>query len=294
MRIEEEVFNEVLNFAENEDKILAIYLNRSRTNKNVPKDKYQDYDLVFVVEDILSIIKEDSIYKKFGEILYMQKPDLRRTQKLLKDSKITKIDRYAYLVQYEDGVRIDLTLVTKNEALKSIKMDKLCEILLDKNRILPKINDATDEDYWVKKPSEEEYLDVNNEFWWCTNNIAKALARREIPYLQDMTNFIVRKELEKMLSFKVGIITDFKVSIGKSGKYLHKWVKEDYEKYISTYFGKNVEEAWESIFLMCDLFSEVSIYVSKKLGFKRDEKEARNALNYLRRIREEYKESGKN
>ena len=39
-----------------------------------------------------------------------------------------------------------------------------------------------------------------------------------------MANFIVRKQLEKMLSWKVGIITGFSVSVGKSAKYMNKWL----------------------------------------------------------------------
>ena len=50
-------------------------MNGSRTNENVPKDIFQDYDIVYVVEDTESFIENKDWIKIFGEILYMQYPD---------------------------------------------------------------------------------------------------------------------------------------------------------------------------------------------------------------------------
>ncbi len=46
-----------------------------------------------------------------------------------------------------------------------------------------------------------------------------------------MINFCVRKQLEKMIVWKIGLKTDYSVGVGKSAKYMHKWLtKEEYEK----------------------------------------------------------------
>ena len=68
----------------------------------------------------------------------------------------------------------------------NVMEDKLCVILLDKDHILPSIQPPTDEDYWIRKPSEPEFLACANEFWWCLNNVAKGLWREEIPYVHAM------------------------------------------------------------------------------------------------------------
>ena len=70
---------------------------------------------------------------------------------------------------------------------------------------------------FVKKPVQEEYICACNEFWWCLNNVAKGLWRGEMTYVQHMVNHVVRIQLEKLLSWKVGLITDWSVSAGKSG-----------------------------------------------------------------------------
>lgn len=45
MRTEKEMYDLILNIANNDERIRAVYLNGSRTNPNVPKDIFQDYDV---------------------------------------------------------------------------------------------------------------------------------------------------------------------------------------------------------------------------------------------------------
>lgn len=283
MRTENEIYNLILEVAKNDDRIKAVFMNGSRTNKNVPKDIFQDYDIVYVVEDTLSFINDKDWIRIFGEILYMQYPD--ENPNYPSDKK----NSYGYLMQFTDGIRIDLTVQSVNYALQHIKEDKLCKILLDKENVLPEIELATDSQYWVKKPTEEQYLAVCNEFWWCTNNIAKGLWRKEIPYVQDMANYCVRPQLITMLNWKAGILTDWSVSTGKSSKYLYKWIsEEEWQMLLSTYFDGNINNAWTSVFCMCELFGKVAQFVGEKSGWKYNEKEGKAALDFLENVHQEF------
>lgn len=281
MRNETQMYQLLLKIAEEDNRILAVYMNGSRTNKNVPKDIFQDYDIVYVVPETSSFINDKDWPHKFGTILYMQYPDESP------DYPNDKENHYGWLMQFEDGVRIDLTVQTVQYAKEHIYDDKLCRILLDKQNVLPAIPEATDADYYIKKPTEEQFHACTNEFWWCSNNLAKGLWRKEMPYVQDMTNFVVRKQLEKMLSWKVGIQTDFQVSVGKSAKYLYRWLDEsEYQGYLDTYFGGRIEEAWTAILHMCDLFERTAEYVARKLGYTYDAVEGKAARGFLERVRQ--------
>lgn len=120
---------------------------------------------------------------------------------------------------------------------------------------LPELPHSSDKNYWIQKPTLEQYLCTCSEFWWCLNSVVKGLWREEITYVQDMLNFVVRKQLEKMLSWKVGIMTNFSVSIGKSAKYMHKWLSsQEWEKYLLTYCGADVNSIWQAVEGMCSLF----------------------------------------
>lgn len=280
MRSEAEMFSLIRKTAEEDERIRAVYMNGSRTNKKVPKDIFQDYDIVYVVRETASFIAEKTWIDRFGERLFMQYPD---------DNPEEPGDRenmYGWLIQFADGNRLDLHVETIAHAVDHIVKDRLCEVLLDKDGMLPAMPEATDEDYWVKKPSEMTYLCCCNEFWWCLDNVAKGLFREELLYVQDMVNFYVRKQLETVLAWKIGILTEFGVSIGKSGKYMHRWLSEaEWQSYLSTYFRTDEEEAWEAVMEMCTLFERTALFVGEALGYQYNEQEGTNCRSYLEHVR---------
>lgn len=280
MRNEKEMQELILKIAKEDERIRAIYMNGSRTNANVPKDIFQDYDIVYVVTDTAPFIQDKAWIDRFGERLFMQYPDEHP------DFPSDKENFYGWLMQFTDGNRIDLHVESISHAKENILNDKLCQILLDKDNLLPEIPESTDEDYRVKCPSKEQYLCTCNEFWWCLDNVAKGLWRREIPYVQDMLNFNVRKQLEKMLSWKIGIETDFSVSVGKSAKYMYRWLsQEEWNAYLETYCAGTVEECWKAVFKMCDLLEKTAVYVGEHLGYDYNEEEGKNCREFLEHVR---------
>ncbi len=279
MRSETVMYQLFLDIAAEDERILAIYMNGSRTNANATKDIFQDYDIVFVVTETKPFIEDKEWIRRFGDILYMQYPD--ESPNCTSD----KENFYGWLMQFKDGNRVDLHVESVPHAKEHIHDDKLCRILLDKGHVLPGIPESTDEERHVKKPTKEQFLACANEFWWCSNNLAKGLWREEIPYVQDMANFIVRKQLEKMLSWKVGILTDFGVSVGKSAKYLYKWLsEEEYRHYLDTYFGGSVQDGWRAVFSMCVLFDSTAEFVAQKLGYTYNVEEANAARGFLQHV----------
>ena len=53
-----------------------------------------------------------------------------------------------------------------------------------------------------------------------------------------MLSYAVRPQLVKILSWKIGLDTDFSVSVGKSAKYMYRWLPADvWERFLRTYGG---------------------------------------------------------
>ena len=59
MRTEKEIYDLVLNFAFQDERIRIVTLEGSRTNVNIPKDNLQDYDITFFVMDMDSFTSDD-------------------------------------------------------------------------------------------------------------------------------------------------------------------------------------------------------------------------------------------
>ena len=101
-----------------------------------------------------------------------------------------------------------------------------------------------------------------------------------------MLNFVVREQLEKVLSWKIGLLTDYSVSIGKAGKYMHRWLSEDeWKSYLDTYCSADTDAMWRSVEIMCGLFYDTSEWVAARSGFEFNKQEADSSLLYFRKVK---------
>lgn len=277
MRSEKEMLDLIITVANNDSRIRAAYLEGSRANPNVPKDIFQDYDITYVVTETRSFREDKDWINRFGDRLYMQYPE----ENIYYPSDVENC--YGWLIQLADGNRLDLHVKTLETAHNNLELYKT---LLDKDNIISPRQVISDEKYWVKKPVPNQFYWTCNEFWWCLNSVAKGLWRNEIPYVMDMINFQIRPMLRRLLEWKIGVDNDFSVNVGKSAKYMDKYLpKEIFEQYLQSYSIAQINALWNAVFIMCDLFHETSLELSEKLHFPYDLTEARNSKSYLEHIK---------
>jgi aminoglycoside 6-adenylyltransferase len=274
----------ILSVAQKDERIRAVYMNGSRTNPHVPKDLFQDYDIVYVVTETESFIRDEQWIRIFGDILIVQEPD----QQDRYWGRPTHFDRtYGYLMLFADGNRIDLHIETKQSMLEGYVREKLTIPLLDKDMCLPSIPSPTDEDYHVKKPTEGQFRACCNEFWWCLQNVTKGIWRDELPYAKRMFEEPVRNALDQMVSWWIGSNHSFQVSTGKMGKYYKRYLPTRYwEMYRSTYSNGSYEKMWDSVFIACELFRELAKDLAEKLNYVYHLEEDSNMTKYLKHVRE--------
>ncbi len=261
IRTEQEMMDLVLNVASTDERIRAVGMEGSRTNPNVPNDIFQDYDIVYFVNDMQSFIENPEWVDVFGKRIIMQTPE---------NSELfpPELDgNFSYLMLFTDGNRIDLTICPITYIDKWVTLDKLVKVLLDKDGLIPTLPDPTDRNYWVKKPSQKSFEDCCNEFWWVSTYVAKGLWRNEILYAHDHLQ-LVRKMLLQMIEWKVGVETNFSVSIGKNGKYLDRYLDDKtWYELLKTYPTAETNEIWKALQMMTALFDEVSLEVANQSQF---------------------------
>jgi len=282
MRNEQEMYGLILGFARKNPLIRAVYMNGSRTNPQAKRDIFQDYDIVYVVESVSSFVDDKSWLTVFGDVAVMQEPDATA----LPYETTKREDGYAYLMQFEDGNRIDLTIQSISAARINYLADSLTLPLLDKDDLFPEIPGPTDKDYWVRKPEAAHFASCCNEFWWVSPYIAKGLWRKEILFAMDHLNTCVRPMLLMMLSWEAGIRTGFSVSVGKCGKYLDQYLPhETWTRFLFTYPTADASAVWDALFVAGSLFRETALFVGNSLGFCYDANEDRRTTLLLEDIR---------
>ncbi len=281
MRSEQEMLNLILNIAKADERIRAVYMNGSRANPNVKKDKFQDFDIVYVVTETASFLKDKSWISVFGDLAMVQEPDSND----FGWGQSADISRsYCWLMLFKDGNRIDLHIQIIEAMYEEYLADSLTVPILDKDNLLPPIQPSSDRGYWIKKPTKPQYDSCCNEFWWCLNNVAKGIVRDQIPYSMRMYHETVHKELDRMLEWYIGVNTDFSVSTGMWGKYFKEYLSEElYELYTKTY--SNYENLWMAIFASCELFRIAASAVGKHFGYVYNQSDDDNMMEYLLKMK---------
>lgn len=283
MRSEREMMALILGVARADERIRAAYMNGSRTNPSAPRDLFQDYDVVYVVTETASFLRDEGWLAVFGERIMIQLPD-----RLDLDLGLpVEADRsYGYLMLFADGNRIDLTIQIAEETLATYGEDKLTVPLLDKDGLLPVIPAPTEEDYFVRKPTEAQFGFCTNEFWWCLQNAAKGIWRDELPYARQMFELTSRKSLEEMIAWWIGMRHDYRVSAGKMGKYFKRYLPPDvWKQYEGTFADGSHEHFWQAIFTACALFRELAVDVAASCSFAYPHRDDANMTAYLERVR---------
>lgn len=279
MRTETEMMNLILETAQQDDRIRAVVMNGSRANPEAPKDKFQDYDIIYVVDQFVSYMRDHDWIDRFGKRIMLQMPETMRNP--IGDG------RFVYLMLFEDGNRIDLQLIPTERMEDLLEQDSETILLLDKDGRMPPFPAASDSDYHIRKPSALEYASCCNNFWWCSQNVAKGIRRDEVPYAMFMLHSVVKEELHGMIEWYIGVNHDFAVSAGKLGKYFKRYLSEEqYQRYEKLYADAQHESIWEALSAAGDLFRELAGVVGESLGFAYPQEDDDRMTAYLKRVRE--------
>jgi aminoglycoside 6-adenylyltransferase len=279
MRTDEEMLELILKIAKADDNVRAVIMNGSRVNPNAKKDPFQDFDIVYFVRDVEPYKRNEAFIKPFGERMIMQLPED------MIDPPADNDGHYTYLMQFLDGTRIDLALFSLGN-ISTLTANSLTVVLLDKDHLIPELPPPSDRNYLPKRPSKKLFDDCCNEFWWVNPYVAKGLWRGELTYTKHMLDVVVREELMKMLTWYIGIQTDFQKSPGKMGKYLKQYLEPELWSLLEeTYADSQPEHIWDSLLAMGNLFRRVGRCVAEHFGFNYPEQDDKNVTSYLQHIR---------
>lgn len=277
-RDEKTMFDLIIKVANDDERIRAVILNGSRTISSAKKDIFQDYDIIYLVTEVEPFVSDKNWVKQFGDILIMQTPDE------MDENWPKSKDRYAYLMQFKDWHRIDLTLLHLNK-LATIAKDSQSILLLDKDHINPAFDEPSKKDYLPHPPTAKQFHDTCNEFLWVSTYVAKGLWRRELIYAKTVEQ-VVKEQLLQLLTWYGAYQTDYKISLGKFSRHLQEFIEPElWHDLLLTYSDANYENMWQALFKMCELFNLVTVKIANAYGFKYNRQEYLSVLTYLKAVK---------
>ena len=264
MRTETEMMNLILQMAESL-KVEAVAMSGSRTNPKAPKDEFQDYDVVYVVDDLDNLTSDLSWLDQFGTRTIEQHNVLG--------------NRRLYLMLFEDGNRIDLTLCPTEYIQEWVDSEAGFTILEDPNGLFEPYFPNL-ERHWITPATEVDFEKSCNEFWWVSAYVVKGICRKQVIYATDHLYGICQQELLKVLAWQVASDRG-KVDIGKNYKYLFQYLPTEKEKEFSALLDfSSVEKLTQSLFATMDLFHQEAQSLAQKMGFIYDKEVAEKMIQY--------------
>ena len=245
--------------------VKAVAMSGSRTNQNAPKDEFQDYDVVYVVDDLDNLTSDFSWLDQFGKRLI--------EQHVLLDQ------RHLYLMLFEDGNRIDLTLCPKDYIQEWVDSEAGFTVLEDPEHLFEPYSQNL-ERYWTPPASETDFKNSCNEFWWVSAYVVKGICRKQVIYATDHLYGICQQEFLKILAWQVASDRG-KVDIGKNYKYLFNYLPAEKKKEFSNLLDfSSIEKLSQSLLATMQLFHREAQRLAQKLGFDYDKEVAEKMIEY--------------
>ena len=264
MRTETEMLDVILQTAEI-IQVEAVAMSGSRTDTKAPKDEFQDYDVVYVVDDLDNLTRDLSWLDRFGNRLIEQYNALGH--------------RRLYLMLFEDGNRIDLTLCPKEYIKEWVESEADFTVLEDTKGLFAPYS-PNPQRYWTSPASQIDFEKACNEFWWVSAYVVKGICRRQVIYATDHLYGICQQELLKVLVWQVASDRGT-VDIGKNYKYLFNYLPAEKEKEFSALLDfSSIEKLTQSLFATMKLFHQEAQSLANKMGFDYDKEVAEKMIEY--------------
>jgi len=266
MRIEPEMLDLIFQTA----KVLqveAVAMSGSRTNPKAPKDEFQDYDVIYVVDDLDNLTSDLSWLDQFGTRIIEQHNVLG--------------NRRLYLMLFEDGNRIDLTLCPKEHIKEWVDSEADFTVLDDPQGLFEPYRPKP-ERYWTAPASATDFDKSCNEFWWVSAYVVKGIHRNHLVYATDHLYGICQQELLKLLAWQVAADKGT-VDIGKNYKYLFQHLPAEKEKEFTALLDfSDQKKITQSLLDTMDFFHKEAQAFSLKTGFHYDKATAEKMIEYAK------------
>ena len=264
MRTETEMLDVILKTAETLQ-VAAVAMSGSRTDTKASKDEFQDYDVVYVVENLDELITDLSWLDQFGKRIIEQEVGLGQ--------------RRLYLMLFEDGNRIDLTLCPKEHIKEWVDSEAGFTVLEDPEHLFEPYSQNL-ERYWTNPASAIEFEKVCNEFWWVSAYVVKGICRKQVIYATDHLYGICQQELLKVLAWQVASDRGA-VDIGKNYKYLFNYLPAQKENEFSSLLDfSNSDKITQSLFATMKFFHQEAQSLAQKMGFDYDKEVAEEMIEF--------------
>ncbi|MFC1898535.1 aminoglycoside 6-adenylyltransferase, partial [Candidatus Cloacimonadota bacterium] len=278
MKKREKIIEDIVAWAQNESRVKAIILEGSMGSDSA-KDEFSDYDINLFADDSESFIESDEWFEQFDEIIVFQKEGTYYKNTFIPTR----------LVIYQNSPRVDFSFWPISILEDWVKNKELPEfykngykILLDKMGITDQLIKPTNDGFITTKPTQDQFLQTIYNFYFEASIIAKYLYRKNLWFAAKLSSGPLKDFLQQMLMWQAAEKENWNLpGMNSLGKNMEEMIQKDIRKKLKKTFSVyELNECWQSLFSMIDLFDLISkeLFIRMEIDFP-DEK-IENIIDY--------------
>ena len=280
------VVEQLTSWADSQELIRAVVLTSSRAIPNAPLDLFSDYDVILIMRSIHPFYADRTWLEVFGPVLAVYRDPM------IPDDGL---ERSAYVVQYENGLKIDFSLWpvellqrVAEQAQVPAEFDAGYQVLLDKDGLTNHLKPPTYSAYIPALPTEQNYLDLIEGFFLDTTYVAKCLWRDDLMAAKHiLDNSLKQEHLRPMFEWHVEIDHQWSLKPGPYGRRLKQYLRPDlWTELEGTYAGAQLEANWEALFRTIELMRRVAREVGERLKYAYPQELDQRVVNYLDKVKQ--------
>jgi aminoglycoside 6-adenylyltransferase len=260
----EELIRTFIAWAQGQEDIRLAFVLGSRARTDHPADEWSDLDLVLVARDVRPYLERVDWIDNMG------KPWLT----FLETNNGTVERR----VLFDGGLDVDFAMITL-EMLHSMLQQGVdagtadifrrgVRVLLDKDNLLPDPRKLASAWNSPDPPSEAEFLQVVNDFWYHAVWTAKHLRRGELWWGKSCCDDKLKSLLRQVLEWHAHATLGPGRDTWLRGRFLEEWADPDVVARLSGAFAHyDPADVWQALAVTMDLFRKVSLETAGLLGY---------------------------
>jgi aminoglycoside 6-adenylyltransferase len=261
----ESLIQEFVSWAQSETDIRAAMIIGSRARTDHPADEWSDLDIVLFVNTPQHYVDSADWVKNVAPFV-------------LTFLEVSADGSWERRVLFDGGFDVDFAIIPTShlEPLVAATLPPLwadvfrrgVRILLDKDGFLVQLQKRPLPDILMyRPPSEREFLNVVNDFWYHAVWTAKHLRRGELWWAKSGCDDRLKNLLRQVLEWHAHAMKGLNHDTWMRGRFLEEWVDPRALEQLGKAFAHyDEDDVWRALFVTMDTFRWLSIETAERLG----------------------------
>lgn len=262
MNTHQQLLNKITSFCEKSEKVTALILIGSQARTELHADQYSDLDLVMIVNDIDHFVLSNDWVEEIGKyhISFVEPTiDGQKEKRIL----------------FDKALDVDFVLVSAQSAQAVLASNNAMSILSKGYRFLVNKKDyiipEQVEKYTAKYeiPSETEYLNVVNDFWYHTIWTTKKLLRGELWAAKFCVDSYMKWKLLWMIEQYEHVVHGLEYNTWYGGRFIDSWAENEVKDGLAKSFSNyNKTDVGLALFETMSIFRMLAVRVAQAYRFE--------------------------